>query len=445
MMRRYVTVEPVQLFYGIMAMVSNVVRDHLFMEKACVVHLGYNSTICANLSGQPDIQNEVQGIVAELEIWDGVLVAVPALLFSLFLGSWSDAHGRKALLIIPFFGNILAFAAYIINYYFFFELGLYHLLWGSVVGLFGGYICLNIGLYGYISDVSSSSSRTTRLSILNGITSLSFVIGNIIGGQIFAATKSYYIIFGTSIVFGLLGIAYSVLFVKEERFGLQVDSSSSSPSTFAGLIDSVHIKECFRTTFRDRRPSLPRFGIPILVLNFSLLMFCLNTSHYDYLLFVKKFDWGVEDYSNFLIASRVIRFLGLFLLLPFLSSFLHLRDELLALLGTLLTALSYLLLALCKAPWMAYAAVSLQFNSIVSVSIRSQCSKAAEDENGKVFAVIALGQSLVPLVANPLFGLVYRLTLPVFPGAYLLIVSGLLVVSSIGATYLLRRPRRVEV
>ena len=32
--------------------------------------------------------------------------------------------------------------------------------------LTGGYICLNLGLYGYLSDVTTSEDRTMRLSIL---------------------------------------------------------------------------------------------------------------------------------------------------------------------------------------------------------------------------------------------------------------------------------------
>ena len=56
---------------------------------------------------------------------------------------------------------------------------------GSVVGLTGGYICLNVGLYGYIGDVTSSESRTARMSVLNGVFSLGYVVGNILGGQLY--------------------------------------------------------------------------------------------------------------------------------------------------------------------------------------------------------------------------------------------------------------------
>ena len=48
-------------------------------------------------------------------------------------------------------------------------------------------------------------------------------------------------------------------------------------------------------------------------------------------------------------------------------------------------------------------------------------------EIGRVFAVVGLGQAIVPLISNPLFGLVYKATLDSFPGAYLLIVAGMLI------------------
>ena len=102
------------------------------------------------LSVEKDYKDDVQKRVADLEVYDGIIVALPSVVFCLFLGAWSDTHGRKLVLILPFVGNFVAFAAYMINYAFFYELGIYHLLWGSTVGMFGGYIGLNIALYGYI-------------------------------------------------------------------------------------------------------------------------------------------------------------------------------------------------------------------------------------------------------------------------------------------------------
>ena len=50
-----------------------------------------------------------------------------------------------------------------------------------------------------------------------------------------------------------------------------------------------------------------------------------------------------------------------------------------------------------------------------------------KSEIGRIFSVVGLGQAIVPLIANPLFGLIYKATLQTLPGAYLLTIVGMLV------------------
>ena len=54
---------------------------------------------------------------------------------------------------------------------------------------------------------------------------------------------------------------------------------------------------------------------------------------------------------------------------------------------------------------MMYLSAALQFNSVVTVIIRSLCTKMVDaGEKGRVFAVVALGQALVPMVVGPALG-----------------------------------------
>jgi MFS family permease len=130
----------------------------MFYNLVCLLDKKYPEEVCYNMTHGLSLDNdtyleEVQKTVTDLEIYDGILVALPSVIFCLFLGAWSDTHGRKYILVLPFVGNFVAFVAYMINYAFFDELGIYHLLWGSTVGMFGGYIGLNIALYGYIGNI----------------------------------------------------------------------------------------------------------------------------------------------------------------------------------------------------------------------------------------------------------------------------------------------------
>ena len=129
--------------------------------------------------------------------------------------------------------------------------------------------------------------------------------------------------------------------------------------------------------------------------------------------------------------------MGLFALLPLLSRIFKLSDTIIATFGTLLTIVAYLLMAVGPSSWtlswdpswLMYISAALQFNSMITVTIRSQCTKEVEkSEIGRIFAVVALGQSIVPLISNPLFGLIYKATLgTALPGAYLLCLVVMLV------------------
>ena len=150
-----------------------------------------------------------------------------------------------------------------------------------------------------------------------------------------------------------------------------------------------------------------------------------------------RYHWDADHYSTYLSVQRICRFIGLFLLLPLLSKVMKLPDALIASIGTVFTIIAYLMMALGPKTWqyetdpdvLMYVAAALMFNSLITVTIRSQCTKEVEkSEIGKIFSVVALGQAVVPLVSNPLFGLIYKRTLDTeLPGAYLLCIVGMLV------------------
>jgi len=114
-----------------------------------------------------------------------------------------------------------------------------------------------------------------------------------------------------------------------------------------------------------------------------------------------------------------------------------LPDAFIATVGTLFTIMAYLMMAFGPSSWdystdpdiLMYISAALMFNSLITVTIRSQCTKEVEkSEIGKIFSVVALGQAIVPLVSNPLFGMIYKWTLDTsLPGAYLLCIVVMLV------------------
>ena len=332
-------------------------------------------------------------------------------MFSLYAGSYSDRKGRKLLLAVPFLSNILSYLAMLINLYWWDQLSAEWLLMSGVAGLSGGYVCFNIGVYSFTADVSKPDKRTARMSILNGIFSLGFVIGIQAG----SAITSYWTVFILSTVFGFVGLLYTLVVIQEKLKVVEVSRRSSTTSCSS-------FRDSFQTAIRERKQG-KRMLLLVLLTSFFALMTCLKTGDFDYLMTRLKFSWTASHWGNFLTVQRVTRLISLIVILPFLSTVLNISDSIVIVGGLIITNISYILICTTNTDWMMYVAATLQMNSVTTVSIRSQLSKLVEpDEIGKIFAVVGIGQSVVTLVSHSIFGAVYRVTLSILPTAYLIIV-----------------------
>ena len=94
----------------------------------CKVNLALGDEICDNIQEHKDEQVEVQKYVSTLKIYNSILQAIPSVLFALFAGSWSDVHGRKALIVSSTMGYAISNLVFMINAYFFYELKAEYLL-----------------------------------------------------------------------------------------------------------------------------------------------------------------------------------------------------------------------------------------------------------------------------------------------------------------------------
>ena len=99
-----------------------------------------------------DIVDNVQKTVTNLEIWDSILPILPTTIYCLFLGAWSDAHGRKPVFVAAFIAGCAMSLVYTINYTFFDELNVYHLLWVGAFGFSTGKVIFKIAMFGYIGN-----------------------------------------------------------------------------------------------------------------------------------------------------------------------------------------------------------------------------------------------------------------------------------------------------
>ncbi len=82
-----------------------------------------NASLCNNKNQSEDnvtdstLADRVQSYVSGLNIYNSIINCVPSIFFVLFLGPWSDAHGRKPLMILPTAGGCLSTLIFMANYF----------------------------------------------------------------------------------------------------------------------------------------------------------------------------------------------------------------------------------------------------------------------------------------------------------------------------------------
>ena len=102
---------------------------------------------------------------------------IPPIIFALFIGPWSDRFGRKFLIIFPIIGYILFDIWFLINVLFYDHFVVEFLMLEVIQYWFGGYMCLFLGLYSYVSDISEQKTRTVRIALLDFVFFSGMAIG----------------------------------------------------------------------------------------------------------------------------------------------------------------------------------------------------------------------------------------------------------------------------
>ena len=74
--------------------------------------------------------------------------------FALLAGTWSDHHGRKGLLLLSVFGQLLGSLSYGLNYIFLKELDWHFLFVELIIDICGGSVTYYMMEYSYMTDIT---------------------------------------------------------------------------------------------------------------------------------------------------------------------------------------------------------------------------------------------------------------------------------------------------
>ncbi len=375
--------------------------------QVCKVNFALGDEICNDLQHNREEQVRVQKYVSTLKIWNRVIEAVPAVLFTLFAGPWSDTHGRKFLIFFSVFGSIICNAIFMLNAYFFYELKAEYLLFEALKDFTGGYVCFFMAVHAYVADVTHPSTRTKRMAFLAGLWPVGSNIGKALGGVIKTRLGFMYN-FGFGMLLSFVALLYVVFFLKNstdakaKRLAEEMKSKEDTltekkllekldmvESTQEKVIldkkqkfkqqldhffDLSNLKEGFRTLGKKRDHNL-RVYLILLIVCFEMEMF-INVGDWDnaYLYLRRKLQFTLQDFTLYTTVMGFVGITSQYIAIPVMSEVLHFRDSFIVILDIAGCFTQTLLIAFATATWYLYLGMGIAFLDYSSYAmIRYDC------------------------------------------------------------------------
>uniref|UniRef100_A0A2H1V1J8 SFRICE_002447 n=1 Tax=Spodoptera frugiperda TaxID=7108 RepID=A0A2H1V1J8_SPOFR len=419
-----ITVEPVLVCYVVPGVLSRLATQNLNLDKACRVNMKFGDKVCDALiakKGNQYLKEElaVQELIAGMEMWKSVLLtALPSLLI-LFLGAWSDRTGkRKICILLPIFGDLLMCLNDLLNAYYFYELPVQVTMFfdGFFPAITGGWITTYMGIFAYISDISSEENRTFRVGIANLCLTAGGPIGSVLSGILLNWT-GYYGVFTISALLNLISILYGFFLINDPKRPVTEKPKQNESFNVRGFLKSFfdikHVKDTLTVAFK-KGPNKRRTK-SILVL--ASIAFIYGPSHGEatvrYLFTRYRFNWDALMYSFYSTFFICIHALGALVSISLFSHRLRWDDSVLGLISNGSKVVGALYTGLARNTRDMYIAVAIEmFNATSFTALRSISSKlVTSDELGKMTSFFNLMEVVTSMIFGPLYSWIYMCTL----------------------------------
>lgn len=248
------TVEPIFFFYLLPSTMASLATQNLNLEKACRVNLQLDKLICDGLAERNSTMFNatdeimVQKLLATMYAWKNVIQSLFPALLLLFLGSWSDRHKkRKPFIIIPIVGEALSCIGFLICTFFYEDLSAeYSILFECLPpALTGGWFTVYMGIYSYVSQITSPESRTARIGTLSIISNVSYTVGIALSG-VMLNLLGFYGIYSLSLSLYIIGITFGYFKIKEEKYEMP---EKQKVGFLRDCFSFKHVADTFRVAF----------------------------------------------------------------------------------------------------------------------------------------------------------------------------------------------------
>lgn len=427
--RENITVEPLLAGLIIPSVISRFAMGNLNLDKACRVNLAFGDEICDALvqkksTNYSEYEKEVQKLISSIDIWKGIIQTALPCIIIMFLGAWSDRTGkRKICIMLPIYGEVLTSLNNLLNVYFFYEIPVQITVFLETLfpAITGGWVVMFLGVFSYISDVTSEESRTFRVGLVNFCMTAGLPIG--IGLSGFLLQKmGYYGIFSTTTVLFILILLYGTFCLKEPDQFLKdkgLPTIERADNSHVSFFNVSHIADTVSVAFH-KRPGNKRAKVLLTLFIVFILFGPTSSEHTVFYLFVRnRLNWDMVKFGVFVSYSIILHSFGAMFSITILSKRMQIDDSMLCLISVISKFIGSIWTAFVRTDIEMYLVpVAELLNATTFTSLRSIISKLVEkQETAKVNSIFSLTETLASLVFHPFYSWMYMQTLHVFPGA----------------------------
>ncbi|XP_045501791.1 proton-coupled folate transporter-like [Colias croceus] len=414
------------LFFTILSVsLSGAAISNILLYRTCVHSLNHTTEECqvflspARNNGSQELEEQVQKYAAFVATVRTILESLAPAVLSLFLGVWSDKHGRKPLIVWPLFGLSISLGLTVI-YSMMENLGPWWFILTVIpMSITGGFTALFTGAFCYLSDITTKETRSLRMTIVEASLSVGSVIGSLASSYLLRVVGNVYLLLITT---SLCVIAYVFT-----NCCLEESLPGVTKGGIKSVLDFKLIKEMIAECFK-RRPNYGRAQILLLTVANSLSIFIMyGTLSIGYMYTRKQLHWAIQQYTVYSAAHTTIAFFGSFIGVMLVQRIFKVSDLVLSIIAFLSSGVEYAIKAFAVTSWHMYLAAGVSlFRDLSSPLIRSLITKILPPQDiAKVFALMCAIEGIAPLISPVIYNSLYAYTISTFPGAFYLLCAGI--------------------
>ncbi|XP_037029710.1 solute carrier family 46 member 3-like [Bradysia coprophila] len=466
--------------YGLRGMPSFL----MIQDKVCMQWYNTTYEYCRDLpstqedsSGPGLYKTRILADAIQMATYTTYVHLFPSLVYGLLIGAWIDRFnkGRKFLLIIFCLAGMME-NVILICLTVKFDSTPYINVFMTIPTLIlaGGYIGPRVAVTHYITATTPPKMIAIRFMIFEICMMLALPIGSALAGFIIVKpptflsgqTRNYTVIYIISFAIDVVCLLWVIVMVNERiaqqqqkvvEVQLQEQCKNDVANTptsdipddrnvhpFKLLFNRENAKSMLRIVSK-KRPNKGRKQILLAILSLSILFgeqIALGSINSQ---FIQRVYYWNPDYTAYMGAiGMLIASTATMTIVPIMTRILNVWDIPLAIVGFFVNLTANFI----KGCWLSenayYLAMAVgSIGGMASICTRSHIAKTVDrNEQGKMMAVMAIADTISPVIATTIFSQIFRVTVDKYPGTVFYVIAGLIFIPIFSMIWIFLRTER---